>query len=77
MVLFSVKDNGKGISKERQGSLFQKFYQADTSATRKHGGSGLGLVICKGLVEGMGGKIWLDSIPGKGLTVFFTLLKGD
>ena len=74
-VLFYVKDNGVGIPKEKIGKMFQKFYQADTSHTRKHGGSGLGLAICKGYVEGMGGKIWLESEEGKGTTFFFTIPK--
>jgi len=72
-VVFSVKDNGVGIPKEKQQYLFQKFYQADTSMTRNAGGTGLGLAICKGIVEGNGGKIWFDSEPGKGATFYFTL----
>jgi len=75
MVLFSVKDDGIGIPKNKIGNMFKKFYQADTAATRKHGGSGLGLAICKGFVEGMGGKIWLESEEGKGTTFFFTIPK--
>ncbi len=76
-VLFTVKDNGKGISEEEQKKLFTKFYQADTSMTRKHGGTGLGLAICKGLVEGLGGKIWLESEEGKWTNVFFTIPTGE
>src|SRR5438309_6125709 len=56
-ILFTIKDNGLGIPKEKQHHLFTQFYQLDTSATRKHGGSGLGLSICKGIVESLGGKI--------------------
>jgi len=74
-VLFYVKDNGVGIPKKKIGNMFHKFYQVDTSVTRKHGGSGLGLAICKGYVEGMGGKIWLESEVGKGTTFFFTIPK--
>lgn len=74
-VIFYVKDNGSGIPKEKQEDLFKKFYQVDTSLKRSHGGTGLGLVICKGIVEGLGGKIWLESEVGKGTTVFFTLPK--
>ena len=59
-VKFSVKDNGPGIPVNEVYNLFQTFYQIDTSATRKHGGTGLGLVICKGIVEAHGGKIWID-----------------
>jgi len=64
-----------GIPKDKIGNMFQKFYQADATHTRKHGGSGLGLAICKGYIEGLGGKIWLESEEGKGTTFFFTLPK--
>ena len=70
---FYVKDNGIGIAEEFRDQLFKKFYQIDTSATRKHGGSGLGLSICQGLVKGMNGKIWLDSAPEEGTTFYFSL----
>jgi PAS domain S-box-containing protein len=72
---FYVKDNGTGIPQDKIKHLFKKFYQADTSHTRKHGGSGLGLVICKGFVEALGGKIWCESEQGKGTTFFFTIPK--
>jgi len=74
-VQFSVVDNGPGIPKDGIGSLLKKFYQIDTSHTRKHGGAGLGLTICRGYVEGMGGKIWVESEVGKGTTFFFTIPK--
>lgn len=74
-VIFSVTDNGIGIPKDKKKHLFKKFYQADTSHTRKHGGTGLGLVICKGFVEGLGGEIWCESQKGKGTTFFFTIPK--
>ena len=70
-MIFYVKDNGVGIPKEKQKNIFKKFYQVDTSHTRKHGGTGLGLVICKGIVEGLGGEIWFESEPGKGTTFSF------
>jgi len=76
-MIFHVKDNGIGIPKDKQGNLFKKFYQIDTTHTRKHGGTGLGLVICKGIAEGMGGKIWLESEEGRGTTFFFTIPKAD
>jgi len=74
-VQFSVEDNGSGIPKEKINSLFKKFHQMDTSHTRSHGGSGLGLVICKGYIEDMKGKVWLESDEGKGSTFFFTIPK--
>jgi PAS domain S-box-containing protein len=65
-----VKDNGIGIPKEKQEKLFTKFYQADTSPTREHGGSGLGLSICKGIIDNHGGKIWAHSNGlGKGTEI--------
>lgn len=64
-VLIQVEDTGIGVPLEMQNKLFQKFSQVDSSITRKHKGSGLGLVITKNLVEMMGGKITLES-PGKG-----------
>ncbi len=74
-ILFYVRDNGIGIPTDKQQSLFTKFYQVDSSLTRKHGGSGLGLVICKGIVESLGGRIWVESNEGKGAAFYFTLPK--
>lgn len=76
-VLFYVKDNGIGIPIEKQPDLFKKFYQIDTTVTRSHRGSGLGLNICKGIIEGLGGKIWLESAVGLGTGVYFTIPNGD
>lgn len=76
LIHFSVKDSGIGISKDQQSRLFSAFSQADTSITRKYGGSGLGLTICKSLVEMMGGTIWAESIEGKGSTFHFTVKLG-
>ena len=70
--LFSVKDNGIGIPKNEQQNIFKKFYQVDTSHTRKHGGTGLGLVVCKGIVEQLGGKIWFES-QGVGTRFYFSI----
>src|SRR5713226_313885 len=72
-VVFYVKDNGIGIPKEVQPIMFKKFYQVDASHRRKHTGSGLGLVICKGIVEGLGGGIWFESEPGKSTSFYFSI----
>ena len=72
-LLFKVKDTGIGIPQEKQDKIFESFTQADSSTTRKYGGTGLGLNISKNLVELMGGKIWLESEVGEGSTFKFTL----
>ena len=59
-LLLSVQDQGIGIPKDKQDSVFHIFTQADESTTRRFGGTGLGLAICKQLVEMMGGRIWVD-----------------
>ena len=70
---FEVRDTGPGIPADRMDRLFQPFSQVDASITRHHGGTGLGLVIAKRLVEAMGGKIWVNSVAGTGTSFFFTL----
>jgi signal transduction histidine kinase/CheY-like chemotaxis protein len=68
-----IKDYGKGISQRDLSRLFQRFAQLDSSTTRKAGGTGLGLVISKGIVEQHGGRIWVESAIGKGSTFSFSL----
>ncbi|MCD6477409.1 MAG: HAMP domain-containing protein [Candidatus Aenigmarchaeota archaeon] len=72
-VHFIVKDTGIGISRSNQKKVFGRFYQVDSSLSRKVGGTGLGLSLCKEYIELLGGRIWLKSKLGKGSEFHFTL----
>ena len=73
MVEFCVKDTGIGIPEEFHEKIFDRFRQVESSNSRKYGGNGLGLAITRNLIELMGGKIWLESEPGKGSMFYFTI----
>lgn len=73
VVQFFVQDTGPGIPREDQPHLFQKFYRVDNSATRTIGGTGLGLFICRKIIELYDGRIWVESEVGKGSTFYMNL----
>jgi len=73
LIEFYVKDTGVGIAENIQQRIFERFMQADTSISRNYEGAGIGLSICKGLVEILGGKIWVESKFGQGSTFYFTI----
>ena len=70
-----IKDNGIGISNDQISKIFSKFYQTDMSRTREKGGAGLGLYLCRKIIESHGGKIWATSTVGKGMLMTFFLPK--
>jgi PAS domain S-box-containing protein len=76
-VQFHVCDEGLGVAPEEQERIFEKFYRADPHMTRGVGGTGLGLYICKELIDRMGGRIWVEPNEDKGSTFFFELLTAD
>ncbi len=71
-----MSDSGKGIKKEHQGKIFEKFGQIEEQQIRDKIGKGLGLTFCKMAVEAHGGKLWVESEPEKGSTFYFTLPGG-
>jgi len=72
-VIISVTDSGKGLPAEELTKVFDRFYRADTTATRKAQGAGLGLYLAKAVIEAHGGQIWANSNPGQGATFNFSL----
>jgi signal transduction histidine kinase len=72
-VLFEIQDFGRGIPKDKQDKIFEIFYQTDLERDRKFGGVGMGLAISRGIILAHGGKIWVESEPGKGSTFRLTL----
>ncbi len=72
-VIFSVADSGRGIPADKLSLIFEPFEQVDSSDSREKGGTGIGLAICRGIVERHGGRIWAESELGEGATVHFTL----
>jgi len=72
-VKFEIQDSGIGVTSEQKAKIFEAFSQADTSITRKYGGTGLGLTISSRFIELMGGELDLESVVGEGTTFFFTL----
>ena len=72
-VVVTVIDQGIGIAPEHQGRIFQRFYRVENAKARRRDGFGLGLNICRGIVEAHGGRIWLDSELGKGSRFSFSL----
>lgn len=72
-IMFYVIDTGVGIVKEKTNHIFELFRQADNTFTREFGGTGIGLTITKSILNKMGGKIWAESVPGEGTTMYFTI----
>lgn len=72
-ILFTVKDQGRGIPADKLGTIFERFQQVDSTDSRNHDGTGLGLAICRSIVQQHGGRIWVETDLGEGSTFYFTL----
>jgi two-component system sensor histidine kinase VicK len=72
-ICFVIEDQGRGIAPEKLEHIFNRFQQGDASDSRALGGTGLGLALCRSIVEQHGGRIWAESAPGKGSRFMFTL----
>jgi signal transduction histidine kinase len=72
-VRFIVQDQGRGIQPEKLEHIFDRFQQGDASDSRARGGTGLGLALCRSMIEQHGGRIWVESVPGRGSQFLFTL----
>ncbi|MGH2567606.1 MAG: sensor histidine kinase, partial [Bacteroidota bacterium] len=76
-VVFSVSDQGIGIPQDQMGRLFQKFSRVETGRAKEIRGTGLGLWICAEIIKAHGGRIWVESEPGRGSTFRFTVKRGE
>ena len=74
---FTVEDQGRGIAAEKLERIFERFQQGDASDSRDLGGTGLGLALCRSIVEQHGGRIWAESAPNQGSRFHFTLPAAD
>ena len=72
-IMLAVSDEGIGIPAEEWERIFERFHRVENEITRRMRGAGLGLAVCKGIVEAHGGRIWVESQPGAGSTFCFTL----
>jgi Amt family ammonium transporter len=73
IVVFQVRDEGRGIPADKLETVFERFQQVEASDFREKGGAGLGLAICRSIVDGLGGRIWVESTPGQGSSFFVAL----